>query len=277
MAFDAGNSSLTMLRARHVARTSTPMHTALRPVRGARSPVFLVAWEGRYSDWYGSLRTLFTRVHLRPLRKSIDLFQDTPVAPFRFAGRSLSASLLLHCIGFLVLPFLLAFSGSSGTTSYAAYEEPQRIIYYQIPKHDPFEKLPRITPAGEGGQPGAGEIQALLQKIGSTTSARKIVIVSKPVRPDNKRQTIYQPATPPDLRIDMDLKLPNIVGGPSATVPKPEVHLTPNNSRPMQRAADRDQGDCANAGRDECRCSHESSTADGGTATPGGAFERIAA
>ena len=235
MAFDAGNSSLTVLRARHVVRTSTPVHTALRPVRGARSPVFLVAWEGHYSDWYGSLRTLFTRVHWRPLRKSIDLFQDTPVAPFRFAGKSLSASLLLHGIGFLVLPFLLAFSGSSGTTSYAAYEEPQRIIYYQIPKQDPFEKLPRITPAGEGGQPGAGQLQALLQKIGSTTSARKIVIVSKPVRPDNKKQTIYQPATPPDLHIDMDLKLPNIVGGPSAVVPKPEVHLTPNNSRPIQR------------------------------------------
>ena len=112
-------------------------------------------------------------------------------------------------------------------------EEPQRVIYYQIPKNDPFEKLPRITPAGEGGQPGAGEIQALLQKIGSTTTARKIVIVSKPVRPDNKRQTIYQPATPPDLHIDMDLKLPNIVGGPTVPVAKPQVHLNAN-SRPNQ-------------------------------------------
>ena len=68
----------------------------------------------------------------------------------------------------------------------------------------------------------------MLQKIGSTTSARKIVIVSKPVRPDNKRQTIYQPATPPDLHIDMDLKLPNIVGGPTVAVAKPQVHMNAN-------------------------------------------------
>jgi Gram-negative bacterial TonB protein C-terminal len=210
------------------------MHAAFRPVREARSPAFLVAWEGRYSHWYGSLKTLFTRVRLRPLRQSIDLFQDTPVAPFRFSGGSLSVSLVLHCIGFLLLPFLLAFSSTGATSNFAAYEEPQRVIYYQIPKHDPFEKLPRITPSGEGGQPGAGELQALLQKIGSTTAARKIVIVSKPVRPDNKRQTIYQPATPPDLRINMDLKLPNIVGGPSVPIPKPQVHLTTNDSRPTQ-------------------------------------------
>jgi hypothetical protein len=232
--FDFGKSSLTTLRARPQVRSDTPLRSLLRPTQAARSPVFLVAWEGKYSDWSGSLKTLITRVRLHPLRESIDLFQDTPVAPFRFAGKSLSLSVLLHCAGILLLPFLLAFSRSSEVASYAAYEEPQRIYYYQIPKHDPFEKLPRITPSGEGGQPGAGELQALLQKIGSTTTARRIVIVSKPIRPDNNRQTIYQPATPPDLHIDMDLKLPNVVGGPSVAVPKPQVHFTPNNSKPMQ-------------------------------------------
>jgi hypothetical protein len=232
--FDSGNSSLITLRARPPVRTGSPSRTVLRPTEKARSPVFLVAWEGKYSDWWGSLKTVCTRVRLHPFRESIDLFRSTPVASFRFAGRSLSLSLLLHCVGILFLPFLLAFSRSSERASYAAYEEPQTIYYYQIPKHDPFEKLPRITPSGEGGQPGAGELQALLQKIGSTTSARRIVIVSKPIRPDNNRQTIYQPATPPDLHIDMDLKLPNIVGGPSVAVPKPQVHFTPNDSKPMQ-------------------------------------------
>jgi hypothetical protein len=207
--------------------------TLIRSVSSARSPQFLVAWDGKYSDWWGSLRTVFTRVRLSPLRESINLFRNTPVAPFRFAGGSLSLSLLLHLVWILVLPFLLAYSHSDDSASYAGYEEPQKIIYYQIPKHDPYEKLPRITPSGEGGQPGAGELQALLQKIGATTSAKRIVIVSKPVRPDNKRQTIYQPATPPDLRINMDLKLPNIVGGPSVAIPKPKIHFNPNISKPM--------------------------------------------
>ena len=234
MIFDAENSWLITFRARPPAPVGVLSRTNLRLAPGARSPRFLVSWEGKYSDWWGSLKTLFTRVRLHPLRESIDLFRGTPVAPFRFAGGSLSVSLLLHFFGILLLPFLLAFSGSSDVASYAAYEEPQKIYYYQIPKHDPFEKLPRITPSGEGGQPGAGELQALLQKIGSTTSARRIVIVSKPIRPDNNRQTIYQPATPPDLHIDMELKLPNVVGGPSVAVPKPQVHFTPNSSKPMQ-------------------------------------------
>ena len=161
------------------------------------------------------------------------LFRGTPVAPFRFAGRALSGSVVLHIGLIFLLPLLLSYTAAQEVAANGDIEEPQRVIYYQIPKNDPFEKLPRITPAGEGGQPGAGEIQALLQKIGSTTTARKIVIVSKPVRPDNKRQTIYQPATPPDLHIDMDLKLPNIVGGPTVPVAKPQVHLNAN-SRPNQ-------------------------------------------
>ncbi len=237
MIFDAENSSLTTFRARPAMPTgpgAAAPRTVIRSSSSARSPRFLVAWEGKYSDWWGSLKTVFTRVRLSPWRESINLFRDTPVAPFRFAGGSLSLSLVLHFVGILVLPFLLAYSHSDDIASYAGYEEPQKIYYYQVPKHDPFEKLPRITPSGEGGQPGAGELQALLQKIGATTSAKRIVIVSKPVRPDNKRQTIYQPATPPDLRINMDLKLPNIVGGPSAVVPKPKIHFNPSISKPME-------------------------------------------
>jgi len=232
--FDPDNSSLTTFRARPRVPAGVAPRTVLRSASTARSPRFLVSWGGKYSDWWGSLKTLFTRVRLSPWRESIDLFRDTPVAPFRFTGGSLSLSLLLHFVGILVLPFLLAYSQSSEVASYADYEEPQRIYYYQVPKHDPYEKLPRITPSGEGGQPGAGQLQAMLQKIGSTTSARRIVIVSKPIRPDNNRQTIYQPATPPELHIDMELKVPNIVGGPSAAVPKPQVHFNPNNSKPMQ-------------------------------------------
>jgi hypothetical protein len=232
--FDAGNSSMTMLRARPPIPAGVARRPVLRSGSTARAPRFLVSWEAKYSDWWGSLQTILTRVRLSPFREYDELFKETPVAPFRFTGKPLSASLALHVGFFLLLPFLLAYSGSSDTAAYAQYEEPQKIYFYQVPKHDPFEKLPRITPSGEGGQPGAGEIQALLQKIGATTSAKRIVIVSKPVRPDNNRQTIYQPTTPPDLHIDMDLKLPNIVGGPSVAVPKPQIHFNPNDSKPMQ-------------------------------------------
>ena len=233
MSFQIESSSLTTFRARPKTPPDMLRRFVLRPRSEARMPQFPVSGERAKSAWWGSLKAICQRVDFPVRREPVRLFRNTPVAPFRFAGRAISGSVVLHIGLIFLLPVLLSYIPAQEIAANAAIEEPQRVIYYQIPKNDPFEKLPRITPAGEGGQPGAGEIQALLQKIGSTTTARKIVIVSKPVRPDNNRQTIYQPATPPDLHIDMDLKLPNIVGGPTAPVAKPQVHLNAN-SRPNQ-------------------------------------------
>jgi hypothetical protein len=232
--FQRDKSEMTLFRARPLLSAGSAPRVTIKPSPRARAPKFLVSWDARSSGWWSSLQTIFSRVRLPRLLASGDLFRQTPVAPFRFTGRPLGYSLLLHFAGILVLPLLFAYSRSNDINSYIAYEQPERLIYYQIPKHDPFEKLPRIIPSGDGGQPGAGQLQAILQKIGSTTSAKRIIIVSKPIRPDNNRQTIYQPTTPPDLHIDMELKLPNVVGGTSTPVPKPQVHFTPNNSKPIQ-------------------------------------------
>jgi Gram-negative bacterial TonB protein C-terminal len=232
VSFEIENSSLTTLKARPPIPTEVLRQFVLRSRSEARSPRFPVSGERAKSGWWSSLKVICERVNLPVLREPLKHFRNTPVAPFRFAGRAISGSVLLHVVLILLLPVLLSYTAAQQVAANMAYDDTQKIIYYQIPKHDPFEKLPKITPSGEGGQPGAGELQALLQKIGSTTSARKIVIVSKPVRPDNKRQTIYQPATPPDLHIDMDLKLPNIVGGPVVPIAKPQVHMDANNSKP---------------------------------------------
>jgi hypothetical protein len=239
VSFEIDSSPLTTLRARPPIPPAMLRRFVLRARSEVRLPQFPISGQRAKSGWWSSLKVICQRVNFPLLREPVKLFRATPVAPFRFAGRALSGSVVLHICLILLLPVLLSYTAAQEIAANASTEEPQRVIYYQIPKHDPFERLPRITPAGEGGQPGAGEIQALLQKIGSTTSARKIVIVSKPVRPDNKRQTIYQPATPPDLHIDMDLKLPNIVGGPAVPVAKPKVHVDPNSSRPreLQRTA----------------------------------------
>jgi hypothetical protein len=233
VSFQIESSSLTTFRARPRIPQENLRRLVLRARSEARLPQFPISGERAKSGWWSSLKAICQRVDFPLRREPVRLFRNTPVAPFRFAGRAISGSVVLHIGLIFLLPVLLSYIPAQEIAANADSEEPQRVIYYQIPKNDPFEKLPRITPAGEGGQPGAGEIQALLQKIGSTTTARKIVIVSKPPRPDNKRQTIYQPATPPDLHIDMDLKLPNIVGGPTAPVAKPQVHLNAN-SRPNQ-------------------------------------------
>jgi TonB-like protein len=235
MSFQIESSTLTTFRARPLVSATIPRRNALQITPQARMPRFPVSGQREKTSWFSLLGTLFERVHLPRLREPVRLFRETPLLPFRVAGRSLSVSVVLHIGLILLIPLALSYVASQEISSYADAEtEPQRMIYYTLPKDNPSEKLPKITPRGEGGQPGSGQLQALLQKLGSETNARKIVIVSKPVRPDNKRQTIYQPATPPDLKIDMDLKLPNVVGGPTTPIAKPKVHVDAKDSRPMQ-------------------------------------------
>jgi hypothetical protein len=226
-------TSLTMFRARP-ASSFLPRQRVVLPAKpGLRQPGLLVNWKDVRTGWRSSLRTILQKVYLEPFRLSSDLFRETPVLPFRFAGRPLSVSLLAHSAVILLLAALVAYSRSTDVSAYGPVEETRQIYFYPLKEHDPLEKLPRITPTGEGAKPGSGAIQELLNKLGSTSPAKRIIVVSKPVRPDNNRQTIYQPATPPDLKITMDLKLPNIVGGSSSQIAKPQVHFNHTESKPV--------------------------------------------
>jgi hypothetical protein len=62
--------------------------------------------------------------------------------------------------------------------------------------------------------------------LGSTAVHLNLTIVSRPARPDNFRQTIYQPNSPPELKITTELKLPNIVMGHPLEKPKPQYNPT---------------------------------------------------
>ena len=237
VSFELESSTLTTLRARPPIPPDMLRRFVLRARSEARMPQFPISGQREKSGWWSSLKVICQRVDFPLLREPVKLFRSTPVAPFRFAGRALSGSVVLHVCLILLLPLLLSYTAAQEFVGECSISKSRKESFITRFRRTIRLRSFRASPLpGEGGQPGAGEIQALLQKIGSTTSARKIVIVSKPVRPDNKRQTIYQPATPPDLHIDMDLKLPNIVGGPAVPIAKPKVHLDANDSRPTQSA-----------------------------------------
>ncbi len=231
--FESQESTMTMFRARPAVPASPASRRALRASSQAREPQLAVAWESGSATWWSSWKAVTSRVKLGPLRESIQLFRNTPVAPFRFPAKPLAGAVLLHGIFFLSLPFLLRYMPTPIPPENSDLSEAQ-IIYYRLPSHDPLERLPKITPRGAGGHPGEGSPQIQLPILGSTVPSRRVIVVSQPVRPDNKRQTIYQPATPPDLKIKMDLKLPNVVGGIVALVPKPEIHFNPKILKVLQ-------------------------------------------
>jgi hypothetical protein len=91
------------------------------------------------------------------------------------------------------------------------------------------EYFPTVRPAGLAGKPDQGSNKSHNPAIGSKAMDPRGLIVSAPLKPDNFRQTIVQPASPPELRIPSELKLPNVVTGnfppPPPKETKPEVEL----------------------------------------------------
>lgn len=227
-------SDFTTFRASSLARPAVVSHVTVRPVPRARQPVFLVPRDRKNSSWFSSVKALFASAPSPSLTHPVDLFRSTPVLKYRFVGGSLTLSVLLHIAGFVVLTYL-PWLIPARKAVYLPYASESQIIHYQLNILDRSKRLPRITPPGPGGHPGAGSPELRFPVPRSEPARANFSAVSKPVRPDNPRQTIYQLLSPPDLKIALDQKLPNIVVGSPAVIPKPQIHFNPSISKPNQR------------------------------------------
>jgi len=171
--------------------------------------------------------SFFTNVRdsIAALASRVDTSSSVAASYFRWVGarrhssrRPFGTSFVLHC-SFIALLIYLPSALPAKRPSALLSQSSSEIIYYRVPLLD-SARLPSLAPAGTGGRPGTGTIQYRLRALGSTVLHPNMTIVSKPLRPDNARQTIYQPSSPPDLKITAELKLPNIVLGHSPEKPK---------------------------------------------------------
>lgn len=180
------------------------------------------------SDWRGSIAALVSRTDPKSSHSVNHFLHCVNLARTRFSGRSLGASFVLHCC-FLALAIYLpqAIPASASPLNDAAAFTGK--IYYRVPVVQ-APKLPRLAPTGPGGRPGAGSTAVRLPALGSTVQRPNMTIVSRPVHPDNFRQTIFQPSSPPDLKITTDQKLPNIVFGQA--LERLKAPLNPNDTKP---------------------------------------------
>jgi hypothetical protein len=143
-------------------------------------------------------------------------------------------SLLVHAaaIG------LIVFAHEQYSDSVSAFEtpiQPNEVIYYRVPVRQLPKTLPHIAPPGPGGNPLTGITPVQAPAAGSTTSQNVLTIVSKPAHPDNNHQTIIQPSSPPELKINVDLKLPNIILGKPLEAPKAPLKFDPTAAKPTQK------------------------------------------
>lgn len=211
------------------------------------SPQFLVARESRWRRWRETLVALGSpgEAPSTALQTSPLWFQNSGPSPAAAVQRGHLFSGLLHAGAFLaILHFPLSF----------LFEQPRVTspitIVYDLKTLDLSRSLPALRTSGPGGRPGRGTHPDRPPVRGSTAHNPKLTLASVPRQPDNNRQTIIQPSSPPDLKIPVELRLPNIViprmvGAPkrptefrldnrarmrsktTATVPAPEVNARP--------------------------------------------------
>ncbi len=225
------SSSLGIFGSRLSDAPKLGLGAALRPAYGARAPKFLVQRERLRLAWWDSLKTLHKTPRVKPGRPPGHILRGVHLGAYRPNGKFQSLSLVAHVALILILIYIPTASRAREATFENTAPNLEK-IYYRLTVMDPAHKLPRIAPTGAGAQPGKGDLVERLPALGSTAQQHNLTVVSRPLRPDNARQTIFQPTAPPDLRITTELKLPNIIEARPVVVPKPKVELNPKESKP---------------------------------------------
>src|SRR5208282_713591 len=182
--------------------------------------------------WWESVLFLFTPEAPNSTGNAAYGISHSPIQNLGLEGWPLVVSVFLHLFLLLYLADL-TFGSPSRIIQADSHNPNMEKIYYKVPLKDWRQRLPRIAPRGPGGHPGDPARQISIAPQGSTVAHRSLTIISKPVHPDNRRQTIIQPSSPPDLRIKTDLKTPNIITGNPAVVPRPQIQFNPNASKPV--------------------------------------------
>ena len=191
---------------------------------GSGVPQFLVPRQPRYVGVWESLSAVWLSSRVAAASASARFSRDLVESQAHLPGRAMLASALLH---FSIVFFVaqMSFWLFPPRTHSEARWVKSAPLYYDLGKVDLAKILPAIAPPGPGGRPGKGYLRDRLPARGSTAFHPRLTIVSNPPRPDNARQTILQPFSPPDLRIKQELRLPNILIGNPLAPPKPRLDV----------------------------------------------------
>lgn len=213
-----------------LARTLTPgvrVEDTLLEGSAGKLPTFVVRHESKPSRLWDSVKVLLRSSKFTGPIIPRGMFHKAALKRLYFRGPSFSSSFLLHCAAVLLIFYMpLIFPAEIPTRDLTDNTMQERIYY--IPVHPKPEPLPRIAPKGAGARPMNGSKAGPPAK-GSTVQ-NPITVASNPARPDNTRQTIIQPNSPPELHITTDMKLPNMILVKPLDAPK--LQFNPSASKP---------------------------------------------
>jgi hypothetical protein len=218
----AQNSILRIPPSAAAPRPGAEAAALIIPSAGDKPLRLLLPPASAFAGMWESLLLIFSREDGASSRRTVYLFRHGNVGRVRMPRKTVGASLVLHCCALLLVIYAshaIPSDAASLLDEASVYEK----IYYPLPPANSAKPLPRIAPAGPGARPGDGAIQALPPALGSSARQNELRAVSNPAHPDNFRQTIYQRSSPPDLRIETEIKLPNVVLSAPSEVPKPSL------------------------------------------------------
>ncbi len=192
-----------------------------------RSPQkFEIVWESRFGAWAKDIAILFSRVP--PPSASARPFRSLPKNHSFKPVRAFLLSVAFHVSAFLLITHL---DFGPSYRSHPNFESPDTAPIYidaeTLQALKILRDLPRVKPPGKGGQPGQAEKPVTVVLQASTAEHPKFTMVLNPLKPDNNRQAIHQDLSPPELKIQAEQKVPDIVlaGGPPIPKPRPDMSL----------------------------------------------------
>ena len=206
---------------------------SLWPFRQERpGPRFLVLrTKWRASAWPSDLAALVRPSPRAPLIKGRTALGNTLQRRSRVSPGSIFFSLGLHAL----LIFYLAqshWNDWKGSAVQQSESLQDQVIYYYPPPKRQVITLPDFKSKGPGGAPGQGSHLQVQPLRGATPKRSTMTVISNPMRPDNAKQTVYQPASPPNVRIQQDLALPDVVLAAEDEPERPRIAITPLAPRP---------------------------------------------
>ncbi len=186
---------------------------------------FLVPAESRLLNLWRSFVVVFFQFKQPIPKYPARMFRILDLRFLQAPSRSLLGSCLINAGFVFFLLWMIQNPMATPSNSTALPSNAYEIYYIPPPASHVKKTMPRIAPAGPGGVPGLGDLEAKLARLGSTAFHAKIIVVSQPLHPNNTHQTIIQPITAPDIRKAEDLHLPNLMLSDLMSQPRAVVRV----------------------------------------------------
>jgi hypothetical protein len=205
-------------------------------------PQFAPVHESRYQAFCEALEVFW---EVEPSAAGLGLVPGQAWPKEHLPVPGLFCSALLHfSLTFFLLQVPFALFRLGNPKSLSAESAPRKVYDLKVLKLADY--FPVLQASGPGGRPGKGSRLNEPPARGSTVRNPRIRIISNPPFPDNTRQTIIQPTTPPTLKIPDEITLPNVILGLNVAAPdhpaekrtEPQAPVIPKVQAPTTGASD---------------------------------------